>query len=47
MNYFLDSGSTEDTKKTLELFPELAGQTTNPTLVAKGLQLDSKISESE
>lgn len=47
MNYFLDSGSVDDTRKTLAIFPELAGQTTNPSLVAKGLQLDSKISEKE
>jgi len=35
---FLDSGSAADTKRALELLGFLDGQTTNPTLVAKGLQ---------
>ena len=35
---FLDSGSATDTRRALELLGFLDGQTTNPTLVAKGLQ---------
>lgn len=35
---FLDSGSAADTRRALELLGFLDGQTTNPTLVAKGLQ---------
>jgi len=34
MKILLDSGSPQETKEALRVYPELAGQTTNPSLVA-------------
>lgn len=45
---FLDSGDSDDTKKTLDMLGFLDGQTTNPTLVAKKLTVsgtDLKLTE--
>lgn len=38
---FLDSADPNETKSALELYPELAGQTTNPSLVAKNPQVQA------
>ena len=38
---FLDSGSPDDTRSTLDLLGFLDGQTTNPSLVAKALRADN------
>jgi transaldolase len=44
-NIFLDSGDPADTKRALELFPQLSGQTTNPSLVAKNEELKKVVAE--
>ncbi len=44
---FLDSGSPEDTREALTLFGGLAGQTTNPSLIAKNPSAKKRILEGE
>lgn len=40
---FLDAGSAEDSKKAISIYPELDGQTTNPTIISKNKFLLDKI----
>ena len=40
---FLDSGNPEETKEILALGVQLAGQTTNPTLVSKNPEVQKRL----
>lgn len=44
---FLDSGNPADTREALKLYPGLAGQTTNPTLISRNPEIQSQLAENK
>jgi transaldolase len=45
VHIFLDSGNPADTRECLKLYPALAGQTTNPTLISRHPDIQSIINK--